>query len=219
MKWELICRKNISWIDLEQHQSELVQTVHKDPKTAFLLCSEPQPTFTYGRNSLPTDLLWSKDYLESHQIKVYPVSRGGKWTYHGPGQILIYPIMHLPTWGYSSRSVQAFLEDFRLGTLEGLINLGLQGIIPGEPFGLYLDNKKLASFGLAFQKGVSSHGVALYHQDQNQYLEGINPCGVKCGLSTALVSHLNPSPSWDSVANTVAQEVKNRFSLRLTQVL
>lgn len=219
MKWEVIIRRNIAWDDLEAEQLSLVEKVKSNSKTAYLLFSEPSPTFTFGRNSDPNELLWSKDLLKAHRIQIYPVSRGGKWTYHGPGQILLYPILHLPTLGYSSKSVRAFLEDFRLGAKEALEKLGVQNLSPQEPFGLYLDQKKLASFGLAFQRGISSHGMALYLVDQSFYFSGITPCGVSGGLATNLVEHLPQKTSWDSVTNLLAQTVKNRFSLRISQVL
>jgi lipoyl(octanoyl) transferase len=219
MTWELVVKRHISWSDLEDQQTELIRKVQSNPQLAFLLISEPKPTFTFGRNSNPNELLWSSETLKEKGVQVFPVSRGGKWTYHGPGQILIYPILHLPSHGYSSKSVRQFLEDLRQSVQDSLETLGCQKISKQEPFGLYIANKKLASFGLAFQRGISSHGLALYYQDQSLFFSGITPCGVPEGKNTFLLDHLSSTPSWDSVAKTVSKEIKNRFSLRASQVL
>jgi lipoate-protein ligase B len=219
MKWEVIIRRNIAWDDLESEQNSLIEKVKSNPKVAYLLFSEPSPTFTFGRNSKSEELLWSNDLIRSHRVQISPVSRGGKWTYHGPGQILLYPILHLPTLGYSSKSVRAFLEDFRTGVREALEELGVHNLSLQEPFGIYLNEKKLVSFGLAFQRGISSHGMALYFEDQSFYFSGITPCGVSGGLSTNLIDNLSQETTWDSVTKLLAHSVKNRFSLRISQVL
>ncbi len=219
MTWNFIFHQNISWDDLEAKQQELIQQVQSHKNEAYLLISEPSPTFTYGRNSNPQELLWSKSELKNKQVQVASVTRGGKWTYHGPGQILIYPILHLPSWGYSSKSVRAFLEDFRTAIREALEKLGCKNLQPQEPFGLYIDNKKLVSFGLAFERTISSHGMALYYSDQSQFFSGITPCGVTHGSTTDLKEKLPQETSWNSVANIVAEAIKNSLSLRLTQVL
>lgn len=219
MTWEVSIQRNVPWNELEAKQRALMAEVHSNKSKAYLLISEPTPTFTFGRNSDPKELLWNSSMLEKHQVQVAPVNRGGKWTFHGPGQILIYPILHLPSWGYSSKSVRAFLQDFRLAILEGLRDLDCQPLREGEPFGIYVGNKKLVSFGLAFEKSVSSHGMALYLSDQSNYFSGITPCGVSDGSSTSL-GEITPRPlPWDSVAMTLADRVKKRFSLRATQVL
>jgi lipoate-protein ligase B len=219
MNWEVIIRRNISWDDLEAEQASLIKKVKANPETGYLLFSEPSSTFTFGPNSDPAELLWSKDLLEAHRVQISPVSRGGKWTYHGPGQILLYPILHLPTLGYTSKSVRLFLEDFRTGVREALGELGIQNLSSQEPFGLYINQKKLVSFGVAFQRGISSHGMALYLEDQSLYFSGITPCGVSGGLATNLVENISQKITWDSVTKLLAHAVKNRFSLRISQVL
>jgi len=219
MNWETVVRRDVVWDELEALQVALVREVQNDKSKAYLLISEPKPTFTHGRNSDPKDLRWTEAQIRQHQVKVTCVSRGGKWTFHGPGQILIYPIIHLPSWGYSSKSVRAFLNDFRKAVVKAIENLESLPVREGEPFGIYINEKKLASFGLAFEKSVSSHGMALYLTNQSPFFEGINPCGVSTGVSTCLNENLSEPRSWDSVAYLVAASIKNHFSFRLSQVL
>ncbi len=219
MQWEILINRNISWNDLEAKQRELMTEVHENKHMAYLMVSEPSPTFTFGRNSNPKDLLWSELLLSENRVQIAPVSRGGQWTYHGPGQLLVYPILHLPSWGYSTKSVRAFLEDFREGTHQALSTLGCDDLISKEPFGIYRENKKLVSFGLAFERSISSHGLALYYQDQSHFFSGITPCGVFQGVTTHLLDTLSTTPSWDDVAKSMTLHIKNHFSLRLSQVL
>lgn len=219
MTWETVIHRSIAWNALEAVQQGLIEQVQSTPSKAFLLISEPLPTFTHGRNSDPKDLHWSQALLNQYNVQVSPVKRGGKWTFHGPGQILIYPIMHLPSWGYSSKAVRAFLEDFRESVMETLTFLGCSTIKKNDPFGVYINHKKLVSFGLAFERSISSHGMALYLTDQSLFFSGINPCGVTDGISTFLNENLPSPKTWDSVATLLEASIKKRFSFRLSRVV
>jgi len=219
MRWEFIYRRDISWPELEKVHKTLIDQVKSDNSQAFLLISEPWPTFTYGRSSAPSDLVWSKELLDKEGVAVFPVTRGGKWTYHGPGQILIYPILHLPSHGYSSKSVRIFLEDLRWTVKEELEVLGCSELTSEEPFGLYLGHKKLVSFGFAFERGISSNGLAVYYTEQARFFAGIHPCGVCQGQSTSLSDLLPSQLSWNSVASSLADRIKNHLSLRSSRVL
>lgn len=205
---ETLIRRGISWPELEELQTDLVQQVTRDPRKQFLLISEPTPTFTHGPSSQAKDLLWTD--TAQRGVGVYPVTRGGKWTYHGPGQVVIYPIASLPALGYGKRAVRQFVGDFAAGILAFLKSKGLEAQIQDNPYGLYLNGAKLASFGLSFRNGISSHGVALYLQSQAAYFEGIVPCGVACPALTSLAES-RVLIDWETAALELADYVKRGF--------
>lgn len=203
--------RNIPWKTLEKVQQELILRAQDCPTKKFLVLSEPHPTFTYGRNASRTDLLWQTDQLKNEAIEVAPVSRGGKWTYHGPGQILIYPIGTLATWGFSSKQAKLFLELFRECIAEAISNLGVCVRSKDEPYGLYVNHQKITSFGMSFEKGISSHGAALYVTPQKEFA-GIIPCGFQNTRYTCLSEQL-PQADWLIAANAVLLSIKKGFKL------
>ena len=127
--------------------------------------------------------------------------------------IIVYPLVRLESLGYPKRAIARFLNDFRAGILAFLHAKGVAGAsIPtkGEPFGIYVDGKKLASFGIAVRDGICSHGVALYLRQQSQGFTGINPCGVPDGKTTSL-EESGCRLEWDKAAEELVEFIKNGF--------
>ncbi len=204
---ELVTRRGIPWKDLEALQKDLVNRVTEDPSLSFLLVSEPLPTFTYGRSSQPSDLLWQTP--ADHGVAVESVERGGKWTYHGPGQVVLYPIAFLPTLGYSKRAARQFIGDLAQGVSAYLANLGLTSEVRPTPYGVYLPQGKVASFGVSLRQGISSHGVAVYLKPQ-RFFEGIVPCGAADSTITCLAD-AGLNIEWETAANGLSDYIKRGF--------
>jgi lipoate-protein ligase B len=156
--WEVIYKNQIPWTELESLQKSLVVEVKKNPKIRYLLLSEPLPTFTYGRNSDSRDLLWQETELKQMGVQLAPVSRGGKWTYHGPGQIVCYPIAALANLGFSQKEAKAFVNQLRASVLELFWSWKLPAKGQDDPYGIFIEKKKLASFGMSFEEGIYQHG-------------------------------------------------------------
>lgn len=202
--------RGISWPDLEALQAELQKRVAQDPREQYLLFSEPAPTFTHGPSGRPEDLLWQNPLEKG--IQVFAVSRGGKWTYHGPGQVLIYPIVSLPSLGYPRRGVRKFVGDLAAGLQAFLSAHQLESEVRDTPFGLYLPKGKVASFGLAFRNGISSHGVAMYLESQQAAFQGIVPCGVPCPITSLAESGVQLD--WNSASVEMGDFVKRSFQAK-----
>lgn len=179
LHWKTRIFRNIAWDPLEQIHQDCIQEVIRNPKRAFLIASEPEPTFTQGRSAKESDLLWNTEIRKHFAVNTRRVGRGGRWTYHGPGQVVIYPIVHLEALGYSSRSLFAFAKALRQTIQDSLSTFTPPLLARDVPFGLYSQNgEKVASFGLAVQNRVVCHGAAIYLEDQGSYFTGIQPCGV-----------------------------------------
>jgi len=211
MLLNVLIQRQIPWLSLEALQNRCVEEVQRNPELGFLLVSEPEPAYTYGRFATSGDLLWSRALLKRKKIAVHAVSPGGKWTFHGPGQILVYPIFQLGRMG-SRRAVRDFLKTLRDSVSADLLSLGISAESSDKPFGIYVAGKKLASFGIAVQKGVSSHGLALYYREQSVFFEGIHPCGVKGEQMTSL-RECGVSLSWEEVASSLVGAIKKGFKI------
>ncbi len=205
---ETLIRRGIPWPELEALQADLVARVTRDPREAFLLVSEPKPTFTYGLSSTPAELLWPDP--KSRGVALHPVTRGGRWTYHGPGQVVVYPIGFLPKLGYPKRAARRFLADLAGSVQLFLTSHGLDSEVRDKPFGVFLPQGKIASFGVSLRNGVSSHGLAFYSKPQTEFFQGIIPCGMTQPSITSLEDAGVGLP-WERAASELTDYIKRGF--------
>lgn len=167
-----------------EEQLKRVQEVQNDPEKKFLiLCSHP-PVVTLGRASKPEDLQgWKGSVIEA--------SRGGKATYHGPSQIVIYPVMSLEQSHKEfpklvPKDLHSYLQFLEQQTVDFLKLFGVssQGGFSldrddadGIRTGVWIGQRKIASIGIAVKRWVSYHGIAINITDDPQAFQGISPCG------------------------------------------
>src|SRR6185312_6657038 len=130
-----------------------------------LLCEHP-PVITLGRSANRANVLAAGD------VPIVPIERGGDVTYHGPGQLMVYPIVRI-------KSVVAFLETIARALADTCAALGVPGTeFRRDPAGLWLGDAKLAACGIHVARGVSVHGWALNVATPRDAWRMINPCGL-----------------------------------------
>lgn len=210
MQFERVIHREIAWNDLEVIHQDLVAHVARNSETGFLLVSEPLPTFTQGRATKQDGLVWSAERINAERATLGVASRGGQWTFHGPGQVVLYPILPLQKLGYHRHAIYHFMQDLRSFVKQALLAIPVLSQEQEHPFGLYVEGRKLVSFGVAIQKGVSSNGLALYQRSQAHYFSGIHPCGVQNGRVTSL-EELGQPLSWNDVAQSLCSHIELGF--------
>jgi len=129
---------------------------------------EHEPVFTLGVNAAPEHLLAPGD------IPVVQIDRGGQVTYHGPGQLMVYPLIDLRRAGIGVRDLVTALEQSVVGLAA---DYGVQAAAKPDAPGVYVDGTKLASVGLRIRRGSSFHGMALNVDVDLEPFSRINPCG------------------------------------------
>jgi len=140
-----------------------------------LLIVEHPHVITLGRNGKPEHLLAGEEALRRAGVSFYPADRGGDVTYHGPGQIVGYPILDLREW---KRDVVAYVRAIEQVIIGALAEFGLAaGRIPGWT-GVWVDGKKIAAIGVHISRWVTSHGFALNVDTDLRYFQYIVPCGL-----------------------------------------
>lgn len=144
---------------------------------------EHPPIFTLGLNGKREHLLAPGD------IPVVHVDRGGQVTYHGPGQLVVYPLLNLRRLRIGIRDLVAALED---AVIELCADLGIHAEARRDARGVYIDGRKLASIGLRIRRGCSYHGLALNVVNDLEPFSRINPCGYQ-GLQLTRLADLAPS--------------------------
>lgn len=204
---------DLGLIDYNEALSKQLKCIHEvqqDPTKKFLiLCSHP-PVVTLGRASRPQDLQgWSGQTLE--------VSRGGKATYHGPSQLVIYPIFslehpHTEFPKLATRDLHSYLQFLEQQTVEFLKLFDIHSTggfnlekndEDGVRTGVWIDKRKIASIGIAVKKWVSYHGIAINITKDPQAFQGISPCGFTSNTMISLEEVLGAKPSQSLVKKNI----------------
>jgi lipoyl(octanoyl) transferase len=176
-----------------------------------LVLTEHDPVFTLGlRTGADRHLLWSPERLAAEGVALHPTNRGGDITYHGPGQLVAYPVVSLD----ARRDLHAylrFLEDILIATVarHGLAASRREGLT-----GIWLGERKLAAIGVSVRRWVTMHGLALNVAPDLRHFGGIVPCGIATteGTVTSLSAELGPRcPSIQRVADDLAGEFTTRW--------
>lgn len=157
--------------------------------------------FTDGRESTTRDQIWllehpaiytlgqnadTRHLLNPGDIPVLKVDRGGQVTYHGPGQIIMYPLINLKARGIGVRQLVTLLEA---SVIALLIELGIESAARRDAPGVYIGEAKIAALGLRVRRGCSYHGVALNYDLDLEPYQHINPCGYQNLDVTRLLDH------------------------------
>ncbi len=153
-----------------------------------LLAFEAEETITFGRGAEEaTDLLVSPSFLKDRGITLLSTDRGGKATWHGPGQLVGFPVVNLKSLYGDARAVKRFTEELLLGLAHACAVLGVRSVETRSDFpGLWTNRGKLASIGFNVKDGQIFHGFSLNIRQSTQAGFGlINPCGVEnCSVTS-----------------------------------
>ncbi len=142
---------------------------------AFLLLEHP-PVYTLGRNARPADLLADRRTLAARGIELHETNRGGQITYHGPGQLVGYPILDLNP---DRRDVRRYIRDLQEVLIGVLARYGIAARPRSQPeTGVWVGERKIGSLGVHLSRWLTTHGFALNVTTDLSYFAGIVPCGL-----------------------------------------
>ncbi len=171
-------------LDLQQRVCTLRQ---RDLLPDTLLLLEHPPVYTRGRRSLPNELSLGEDFYRARGIEVVETNRGGRVTYHGPGQLVGYPIMRLTDIGGHLRRIEAAI-------VAALADAGVQArsrCAEGPDFtGVWIEERKIASIGVHVSRGVSTHGFAVNVDNNLDPFDWVIACGLPDVQMTSLAREL-----------------------------
>ena len=137
-----------------------------------LLVLEHPPVYTKGKRTTPADLPMGEEWYRARGIDVCDTDRGGRVTYHGPGQLVAYPIMAI-------ERVADFVHTMETAIVAALADEGIEARVRGAPFtGVWAGDSKIASIGVRVSCGVTTHGLAVNVDNDLQPFEWIVPCGI-----------------------------------------
>lgn len=212
---QVICLGIVEYRRAWRLQTELVDAVHDGHRPNTLLLLEHPHVYTRGRLSRPGHIPLTERQLREQGIDVVETDRGGQVTYHGPGQLVAYPIVNLPEWGGPLKYVRT-LERVIINTLA---DFGVQaGAEPGRT-GVWVSDAKIAAIGVKISRGIAHHGFAINVNPDLSKFAQIVPCGITDREVTSLARVLEgmgqPPPGMSQLRSSVARRFGEEMGYRM----
>jgi lipoyl(octanoyl) transferase len=220
MSGEILVKRlgTVPYLEAWELQKELAEQRRRDEIPDVLLLLEHPPTYTRGRRSKPEELPMGVDWYEAQGIEVHDTDRGGLVTYHGPGQLVAYPIVDLGAYGDDVHRYVRGLEQAVIGalgeagvparTIDGLTGVWTEG---DPPPAAPNPARKIASIGLHVSRGVTTHGLAVNVSNDLQPFEWIVPCGIDGVAMASLTRELKSEQSLDAFAEILLRSYASTF--------
>jgi lipoate-protein ligase B len=172
----LVCNLGLShYGEAWELQKMLFQLRSQDQISDVLVLTEHSHVYTIGKSGSDAHLLASEDELQQRGVEVYHIDRGGDITYHGPGQLVAYPILDLQDYYLD---VHRYLRDLEEAVILTLGEYGIVGARDPRYTGVWVGGKKLAAIGVKVSRWITMHGVAINVNSDLQYFDRIIPCGI-----------------------------------------
>lgn len=171
----------MGWAQAYERQRALVEKRKHSRILDQLLFVEHPHVVTLGRNAHPENLLAPKEILERAGIELHETNRGGDVTYHGPGQIVGYPIIDLNGW---KRDVHAYVRTLEEVIIRALAEFNVRGERSQLNSGVWVDGAKICAMGIHISRWITSHGFALNLNTDLNYFRYIVPCGLTASVTS-----------------------------------
>jgi lipoate-protein ligase B len=205
VKLEKIDLGKTPYLEVYAYQKQLLSAVYQGATEKIIICSHP-PVVTLGRQTTPEDIQgWTGEIVE--------IERGGRATYHGPNQVILYPIINLKK---RNNDIHLYVRHLEEAVIRTLADYKIEAV--GNPdgtaktTGVWVGDKKIASIGIAVKHWVTYHGIALNVLHDPQAFSGINPCGFTANTMTSLEQLLGHSVDYSEVKSKFASYAQTILS-------
>ena len=176
----------------------------------LLLLLEHPHVYTLGRRGQQSHILASDEALTQLGVETHFTDRGGETTYHGPGQLVGYPIVNLRRWGGGVRKYVEMLEQVLIGTLS---EFGITAHSEGKPTGVWVEDAKIAAIGVRVSRSVTMHGFALNVCPDLSFFDHIVPCGMPGARVTSMAQELGQEIAVSDVIPAISQAFGCKFGI------
>ena len=185
-------------------QKEMQQQRIKGEIDDTLILVEHDPVYTLGKNANEDHLLQSRD----ESVDVFNIERGGDITFHGPGQLVVYPILDLSNY---KKSVSWYMRTLEQVLIDTLIEFKITAQRNDGLTGVWVGDKKIAALGVRISRWVTMHGFALNVNPDLSFYDGIIPCGIFDHGVTSMEQLLGETQNNDNVKNMVIEKFNKYF--------
>ncbi len=192
---------NSAWDIQKEYHKKVVSG--KEPDTLIIV--EHEPVYTLGKNANDNHLLQSA----SEEIQVFRIERGGDITFHGPGQIVVYPILDLNRF---VKSVSWYMRTLEKIIIDTLSDFEIKAELKDGLTGVWVGDEKIGAQGVRISRWVTMHGLALNVNTDLRYFDGIIPCGIFDYGVTSMEKLMGSKQDINKVKNTIIKYFNNILS-------
>lgn len=204
---------------LELFQNKIAQKQQGTTPEHHLIFVEHPHVYTYGKSAEENNMLATPAMLEAMGAEVFHIERGGDITYHGPGQLVAYPIFDLEQ---LQLGVKAFVEGIETAIIQTLKEFEIESEIIPDRIGVWIDKglpqeRKIAAIGIKCSRYVSMHGLALNVNTDLQMFRNIVPCGIPDKDVSSMEREKGRQIDMEIVKNVLGKQFASIFGLKLIQ--
>ena len=186
------------------------------PSNYLILCEHPN-VYTIGKSGKEENLLLSSEEVKSKEASFYKINRGGDITYHGPGQLVVYPILDLDQFFTDIHKYMRFLEQAVINTL---LKFGIQSSRIDGMTGVWIDSalpsaRKICAMGVKSSRWVTMHGIGFNINTNLDFFSHIVPCGIDDKAVTSMQKELGIEVDMQEVENIIIEEFKSLFGFQI----
>ena len=201
--------------EARQAQKALEEARHSGAIPDVLVLLEHPPVYTKGRRTEASELPMGEDWYRMQGIEVCETDRGGRATYHGPGQLVGYPIVDLGAYG---GDVHAFVRRMERVMVSSLAEFAVQAECREGLTGVWVGERKVGSIGVHVNRAITTHGFAVNVANDLQPFEWIVPCGIEGCRVTSLTRELGAEQDLDAFATTVRDRYAEVYERRAVEM-
>ena len=186
------------------------------PSNYLILCEHPN-VYTIGKSGKEENLLLSSEEVKSKEASFYKINRGGDITYHGPGQLVVYPILDLDQFFTDIHKYMRYLEQAVINTL---LKFGIQSSRIDGMTGVWIDSalpsaRKICAMGVKSSRWVTMHGIGFNINTNLDFFSHIVPCGIDDKAVTSMQKELDIEVDMQEVENIIIEEFKSLFGFQI----
>jgi len=203
-------------LESKQKNSKLLEGEKTLSNNYLLFCEHPH-VYTIGKSGKEQNMLLNMLQLQAKEATFHKINRGGDITYHGPGQIVGYPILNLETY---DMGIKAYITNLEQAIIDCIAEYGIEGHRLDGATGVWLDIdkpsvRKIAAIGVRVSRWVSMHGFAFNVNTDLKYFEYINPCGFVDKGVTSLKKELGKDVDIEEVKEKLKNHIVRLFAMKL----
>lgn len=193
-------------------QRKLIQQRLDGGLADIILLLEHPPTFTIGKSGSLENILVSQAYLARKGISLFFTDRGGDVTYHGPGQLVAYPIIDLRD---RNKDIRQYVHDLEEVVIRTLNDFSIESHRDGGHAGVWIKGEEIAAIGLSVRRWITMHGIALNINPNLEHFSLINPCGFSDRKATSMARLLSEDVPMEEVVPRLIAHFSDVFNVHI----
>lgn len=212
-KVEVMDTGRVSYMTSYNMQLEYHKELRDDPEIpGRIIITEPNPTITKGIRGEESEIFIPQEERKRRGIEVVDIRRGGRVTFHGPGQLVIYPLLNL---NHFKKSIKWYIESLERVVIDTLREIGVEAHKKEGIVGIFTERGKICAIGIEVKRWRTLHGIAINHEVDLDYFKSINPCGIgELGVSS--ITNEGVSISRKRIVEVFREKFSREFNVRVS---